>query len=810
MTAAVLYCTMMMMAEPVSPEAARQAAAKFMNKKGISLKSEAMRAKNRVMHISADVGKQKEFSPYYVFNASQGFVVVSGDDCVGDNLVLGYTERGSFDAETIPDNLQWWLDEMADQVSTLSRLGLEARKVALHNDITPMLTACWDQYFPYNAFCPVINGQLCVTGCMATALSQVMYYHRWPQGPIANVLPPYRMADGRWIDGLPVTAFDWDNMVDDYRKPTTEAQQAAVATLMRYCGQTIQMDYTPKVSNGTIYDIDLLVNTFGYAPDLYDAEANGYTVSGWDELLYNELREGRPLVCCGLSTGGGHAFVIDGYEVQDGEGYFSVNWGWSGNGNGFYKINLLNPDMSGSGGSTTKDGYCRNLRALIGLHPQQGASEGYYRYLDGFRWDVTYNDSEHMFLIINPSYRPGTFTIGIAERNDDGTPDLSRICTSKEYEITGFSNADVLQNNMSSLSLTNDLFSDLTPGRHNLVFVNREAGTSAPWKPLFGPNCYIEVNIGEAGEVEDVTIHPYSQLAVSGSSIRVDGLRQRGIAQKVTATIQNTGTEDYVGGIECAVYYVEDGELKDMTGLFNIGIMVEAGDSSDIYFNISGPVAGEYVLLLTKQNTGVDVSGSKLADITQAPGYLAHQSVAFDKLNFFCERAKYSERNDEKGNPAYYLDLVVANGTPMDYAAVVLVEFYKPNDEGGYDPVVFPSEPYVYTWIKLSSNERKSFSIRLPEALEAGEYGINLLIANDFHSSLLSDYFVFASGPLSVVNTTGIEKTTIPEAEYGKWYDLNGRQLSGKPAVRSTDGRLFPQGLKKGIYIYKGRKHIVK
>ena len=762
-----------------------------------------MRAKNRAMGCSTDSDAQTQASPYYVFNAtaSQGFVIVSGDDCVGDNLVLGYTERGSFDAEAIPDNLQWWLDETANQISTLSRLGMKARTVQLHNDIVPLLTTRWDQGYPYNAFCPVTDGQLCFTGCMATALSQVMYYHRWPQGPIAEELPAYTMADGQVIDGLPVTTFDWNNMVDDYTVSTTEAQQAAVATLMRYCGQLLQMDYTPEISNGTFYDIDVLVNTFGYDSGLYCAQANEYTVSGWDELLYNELREGRPMVYCGQSTGGGHAFVIDGYEVQDGEGYYSVNWGWSGAGNGFYKINLLNPDMSGSGGSTTKDGYSRGQRALIGLQPQQGASEGYYRYLNSLVWDNADGDSEHSFVLVNPSYQPGTFTVGLAERNDDGAPDLSSICATKEYEFISFSNANLLTTGKDDgtlvIPLTNDLFVNLTSGRHNLVFVNREAGTSAPWRPVFGPNCYIEVNIGEMGEVADVTVHPKPQLAASGSDIKIDGLKQRGITQKVTATIQNIGTEDYIGGVECGVYYVEDGELKSLIGVTKTGAMVEAGGSSDVYFNFSAPWAGEYVLLLTKYGDGEDITGSKLADIAQAPGHLAHTSVTFDELAFFCQAARYDERTDEEGNPAYYLDLVVANDTPMDYEAAVLAKFYKPNAEGGYDPVVFPSQPDIYTYLQLGSNMWQAFSICLSEPLETGEYGLELLIANDFHSFMPNDYFIFASGPLTVINSTGIDEMQAKDTESGNWYDLKGRQLSGKPTA-------------KGIYIYKGKKQIIK
>ena len=801
--AAVLCCAMTIMAEPVSPEAARQAAAKFLNKKGVSLKSEAMRAKNRAMGCNTDSETQTQASPYYVFNAtaSQGFVVVSGDDCVGDNLVLGYTAQGSFDAETIPDNLQWWLDETAAQISTLSQLGVKAKRVALHNDIAPLLTTRWDQGFPYNAFCPVTDGQLCLTGCMATALAQVMYYHRWPQGPMAEELPAYTMENGRVIDGLPVTTFDWDNMVDDYSKSTTEAQQVAVATLMRYCGQLIQMDYTPQISNGSFYDIDLLVNSFGYAPDVSFALANQYTVSGWDELLYNELREGRPLVYAGHSTGGGHAFVIDGYEVRDGEGYYSVNWGWGGADNGFFKINLLNSDTSGSGGSTTKDGYSVNQQALIGFKPQQGASEGDYRYLYNLSWDEADDDSEHSFLLLNPSYRSGTFTVGLAELGDDGMPDVSRICAAKDYEFTGFRNADLEHNGTLALPLTNDLFGNLTSGRHNLVFVNREAGTSAPWRPVFGPNCYIEVNVGETGEVASVTVHPQPQLAVSGSGIKIDGLKQRGISQTITATIQNTGTEDFVGGIECGVYYVEDGELKGLIGVTKTGAMVEAGGSSDVYLNFSAPMAGEFVLLLTKLGTGEDITGSKLADIAQAPGYLAHTSVTFDELAFFCQYAEYNERNDENGNPAYYLDLIIANGTPMDYDAVVLVKFYKANTEGGYDPVVFPAQPNIYTNLQLSSNMWRAVSVRLAEALESGEYGLELYIAKDFYSLVPSDYFVFDSVPITVTSTTGIrsienEKLRI-ENSADAWYDLNGRRLSGKPTV-------------KGLYIHKGKTHIVK
>ena len=415
--AAVLCCVMTMMAEPVSPNVAKQAAAKFLQANGTSLESEYMQA--RGMSRSKVSGKLAEASPYYVFNAtdSRGFVIVSGDDCVGDNLVLGYTLQGSFSEDNVPDNMKWWLDEMASQISELSSRGARATMVPLHQDIAPMVTAKWNQNVPYNAFCPETDGKQCLTGCMATALAQVMYYHRWPQEPIAYALPAYTMKTGRVIDGLPVTTFDWDNMVDDYKNTTTtEEQQTAVATLMRYCGQSVQMDYTPTLSLGAYYDTDLLVNCFGYDPGVYWARYGNYSVSSWDELLYNELREGRPLIYAGTSSAGGHAFVLDGYEVQNGEGYYSVNWGWGGDENGFYKINLLSPYKTTSGVTDVMKGFSLFQRALIGLQPRKDPSAEFHRYLSSFAWDIQDEDIEHEFVMVNPSYRPGTFSIGLTER----------------------------------------------------------------------------------------------------------------------------------------------------------------------------------------------------------------------------------------------------------------------------------------------------------------------------------------------------------------------------------------------------------
>ena len=796
--ALVCYATIIT-AEPVTESEAREKAAQFV----LSMKGDASSARSSQRIGGSDgigakltvVEVQKE---YYVFNidADGGYVIVSGDDCVGDNLVLGYTEQGSFSTDNIPDNLKWWLNTTAESIARLSTLGVKATSVPVHEDIAPMVTAKWDQGYPYNNHCPKISGATAVTGCMATALAQVMRYHRCPEGPIPYALPAYTMANGTEIEFLPVTQFDWDNMVDSYKEGSTEAQQEAVATLMRYCGQSLQMEYSPDVSNGICYLLDVLVNCFCYDPDIYQARAEEYSVRGWDALLYKELQEERPLVYAGYSTGGGHAFVIDGYKVMDGEGYFSVNWGWGGSSDGFYKISLLNANGSGTGASTTPDGYSVRQQALINLKPRTDSSKPYYRGLSSFEWNYP-TDMGPRFRMLNQSYLPGNYTLGIVGRNSDGSPDLNHVYLVEPFYIPGFSTASYFHNDLSSIlyvTLTDDLcheiFDGREPGRHDIMFVSVENVEGAPLRSAFGPDAYIEVNIDNDGKFKNYVVHPHPELTTSASSIRIEGVMQRGIRQTVTTTIHNSG-ESYVGTVACHLCSLKDGVLTQPYVKSRTGIMIESGVTSDISLPLSAPQAGEYVLVLTSTE-GSQPLNVALDDIAQVEGYLGHKMVSFDELEFTCENIRYEELTNEHGDSLYRVNIELKNDTPMDYDAVCMINIYKRNDSGEYVKVDFSK--MTYSLITVNKGKSLSFFIALPKALTPGDYKVELNIACDFRSLVVSDYFVFDTKPLTV-STTGIKEIgqwTI-DNNTDVWYDLNGRKLPGKPT-------------KKGFYLNKGRK----
>jgi hypothetical protein len=543
----------------------------------------------------------------------------------------------------------------------------------------------------------------------------------------------------------------------------------------------------------------MLINQFGIDQGVFTANANNYSVSGWDELLYYELEEGRPLVFAGQSTGGGHAFVVDGYEVRDGNGYFHVNWGWGGSCNGYYKISLLNPDESGTGGSTTSDGYSFQQQAIIGLQPAKGATVNYGRYLYGFEWDITIDEQPHTLMGLNTSYKPAVFDVALAERQADGTADYSHLYGMQTLEVEGYSYVGLnseAKTGLVKFTIPDGVADDLTPGSHQLVFVHKEAGTDAPWQPVYGPNSSVEFIIGDDGQPADTLFHPLPQLTSSSRTFKVEGLKQRGLCQKINAIVQNNG-DDYIGTLTCSTYYVEGNELKGLAYLSNTGLMIEAGETTDVNFTVAPITTGQFVVVITRGQE--DLTGIKLTDVKKAKNYINHKSFSIGELTFYCQSAAYNERTDEEGLPAYYLDLSVNNGTTLDYDAAIVANIYQ----GNYESVLFNGSPNVYAWLQVGAKSQQSVSIRLPEALEPDEYYVQLLIANDFYSLMHKDYFVFASGFITVTSKAGIG--TIDEG-----LDTDG--LSGnheKAAIHDLFGRKV-QNPQKGIYIRNGKKHLVR
>lgn len=278
---------------------------------------------------------QAQFKNLYVFNVEKngGFVIVSGDDRT--QKILGYAEQGSLNEENLPSNVKWLLDSYNQAIATLddsntaSNLQAKTKNRATKADIPVLIDTQWGQSEPYNRFCPEDNGHKCVTGCTATAMAQVINYHRWPQEQ-TSVVPAYTFANNITMPELPQKQFDWNNM-----------SSTAIAQLMQYCGQSIHTDYGVGASSAYSKDVpNALINVFGYSENASYVVRSNYSVEQWDEMVYGELSQGRPIFYAGLSAlTGGHAFVVDGYS----EGMYHVNWGWEGEYDGYFALSNLRP-----------------------------------------------------------------------------------------------------------------------------------------------------------------------------------------------------------------------------------------------------------------------------------------------------------------------------------------------------------------------------------------------------------------------------------------------------------------------------------
>ena len=323
-------------AAPIDVTTAQRMAQQFLSGPS-GTKLNASHSAMRLSHSEISSVKA-DMADYYVFNASdnKAFVIIAGDDRVGD--VIGYGE-GPIDMNDIPCGMQWLLNDFKKQMEYLyaTPTAQVIRQTRSETTVMPLLSCLWSQSEPYYNQCPLYQGERSVTGCIATAMAQVMSYWKYPDQLPA--LSGYTTRSLRInVSSLPSTHLDWDNMIDSYISDYTSQQADAVAKLMRYCGQSSRMDYSPNGSGAYVYQQFQGMSSFGYGTHASMLQRSNYSLEEWEALVLEDLTAGRPVLYSGTDPmAGGHAFVVDGYY----DGLFHLNWGWAGTGNGYFRLNGL-------------------------------------------------------------------------------------------------------------------------------------------------------------------------------------------------------------------------------------------------------------------------------------------------------------------------------------------------------------------------------------------------------------------------------------------------------------------------------------
>lgn len=355
-------------AQPVSRETARQAAKTFLDNNGAT--------STELADVSATAG----FDHLYVFTTDKSFVLMAADSRV--QPVLGYSLNGPFETEDMPDNKRAWIQEYSDGIQYAiehqTRASAETSRqwrALLDGDpdagrattaVGPLITTQWNQGSPYNLLCP--SGS--VTGCVATAMAQVMKYWNYPEHGIGSHSYVHSTY-GELSADFQNTTYDWANMSNTYGNSSTQAQKMAVATLMYHCGVSVNMNYgTGASSAATATVADALKTYFNYSNDVQHLDRSSYSLDDWIPILKTELDQNRPIQYHGTGSGGGHSFVCDGYRDDN---YFHFNWGWGGYCDEYYVITNLNPGPGGIG-SGSNGIYNDSQGAVIGIHPSECAA----------------------------------------------------------------------------------------------------------------------------------------------------------------------------------------------------------------------------------------------------------------------------------------------------------------------------------------------------------------------------------------------------------------------------------------------------
>lgn len=369
-------------AQKVSMEEAKQKAQSFFSTTIRKAPGNTEFNRNSVSKVAlAHVAKMNEEPVCYIFNNTEreGFVIISAND--EGREILGYSNEGHFREDQMPDNMRWWLTTMA--------AGSKRKAMSSDRESIPTLVkARWDQGVPYNDSIPHVEGKSpFVTGCVATAMAQAMHYYKYPEHGIGSHEYTLNYENKTY----PITfsanfeqaTYDWDNMLDVYRNVSYKPiNRSAVAQLMYHVGVSLEMKYNTAASGGSGSSArripPALANTFGYDKSIHIVERKFFTDEEWEEILYNELLAGRPVIYSGQDTQKtvAHEFILDGYDAE--RDLWSINWGWSGSYNGYFTINggaennALRPSSTASSSSTMGASYSGNQSAIISIMPDKG------------------------------------------------------------------------------------------------------------------------------------------------------------------------------------------------------------------------------------------------------------------------------------------------------------------------------------------------------------------------------------------------------------------------------------------------------
>lgn len=754
---------------------------------------------------------------YYVFNNDAGgFVIIAGDDAV--TPVLGYTSTGSFDAENLPDGLKDLLKSYERQIAALGDKYV-ANQTATRAAFTGeklLNTAEWNQMAPFNKYTP--NNY--VTGCVATAGAIVMKHHGYPAKGTGSHSYTW---NGKTLTANFEHDYDWANMPTKYTVGNDEAFDG-VARLMSDLGVAVEMKYAKGGSGASMEDLlTALKKYFGYSKYARLLAIADLGAEVWNDRLRAEIDANRPILYSAVdSNKGGHSFVIDGYKDES----FSVNWGWGGYCDGFYRIGALNPE---TGGKPLGDKYNLSQSAVFSLQPSDGEEvisnlgfikvDGYLETMNMNVTDVKADKKLNLYLLPLQSQGDNLFTgeVAIALKNAKGkTRKVFGAKTIKDFEPSFYN---------PFITLEGSCPVDAQEGDY-LAIVSKEDGTDE-YVEILGPDAEevhlpatgfqprtfeVKTELGEGAQFVEASSaynwvsRLYNGKPLQGCPYYFDVKIDAGIAKSfIELDGKSVPTASFSNGV---TFYAISPGVKPVYNLVVKTYRTYEEKTVEVTLAAPGQLKAEldsknldyYVYTNIKVNgeidkrdfdelnchsfTGIDLSNAKVV----AYGYFKADMVpdyAFDS-NAYLESFKMPAGVKELGSNAFMLtklkeidlpETIEEFGSNTFNACFELKDVYMRHKEAPYwiNWCVFADKGDITRTLHLYSGSKAKY--------EAHQYTQNWIV---YFDNVVEDL-----EPTGIHSVT-LDKNTAPKAIY----DLNGRRIQNVPS--------------RGIYIQNGKKISVK
>jgi len=564
---------------------------------------------------------------FYVFNttSAKGFVIVSADD--NAKPILGYSDESNFDTARMPIQLKEWLGGYSKQISSIiknkiiatddikskwqelktppSRRQFEEFGITTFGTpvVGPLIQTTWDQSpdwlttGQYNALCPYdsVNKGRSVTGCVATAMAQVMKYWNYPtKGVGFHSYTPKNSYLGLQSVNFGNTSYQWGSMPLQLTSTSTNNQINAVATLMYHCGVSVNMNYSSNESGAwvttdggkhTYCAENALKDYFDYDTSLQGLARIDYSDSAWLSIIETELNSKRPVIYTGQGTGGGHCFVADGYENNN---LIHFNWGWSGLDDGYFEIDSLNPESLGTGGGD--GGFNSGQVAIIGIQPSQNKVINDIRlYTNVTPSDTTISYGDSLFIHTNVVNRSTTTFSGdyCAALFDTASKfvDYIQILSAKTLKPGNH------YTNGLTFSTINRL--NFVPGTYTIQILYRPTGGN--WLPVSDTLGYVnKASLTILGDLYD-SLEMYAPLKTTPTILT------QGMPDTVSFNVVNRASTTFTGEFAAALYNL-DGTFAQLIGTHTTTSGLKTGyhytNGITFYTNSINVQPGTYLLLI--------------------------------------------------------------------------------------------------------------------------------------------------------------------------------------------------------------------